>query len=370
MNIKTKISRLLRQEQTKAEEKLWKYLRDRRYNGLKFRRQHPIKNYIVDFINIENQIIIELDGKYNNDILQKEKDELRDIHLETLGYKVLRFENKIVFKNPELIFNSIKKNIKSSESLPLPQGEGWGEGNAKSHPHPNLLPQGRRDFTVLSTKKLSTAQKELLLNSGIGFVEYNAIEIELLPVNFSQNIQNAIFTSKNAVRAVFNENSKSLPLLWERAGVRACCVGENTKKLLEENGLKVVETAQNASDLGEIISKNYKNEQFFFFCGNLRRDELPSILKENNIQFEEVIVYKTHQKPKKFDRTFDGIFFFSPSGIYSYTSDNIIGESVAFCIGNTTASEAKKYTNNIIVANKPTVENVIVQAVKYFDKRI
>lgn len=215
--------------------------------------------------------------------------------------------------------------------------------------------------SILSTKKLSTTQKELLLNSGIGFVEYNAIEIELLDVDFNQNIENAIFTSKNAVKALQN-------LEFE---IQNCfCVGDNTKKLLEGNGLKVTEIAQNASDLGEIISKNYKNEQFFFFCGNLRRDELPSILKENNVKLDEIVVYRTHKKSKKFDRTFNGILFFSPSAVQSYVSNNIIDNSMVFCIGNTTASEAKKYTNNIIVANKPTVENVIVQAVKYFDKRI
>ncbi|WP_298542410.1 uroporphyrinogen-III synthase [uncultured Aquimarina sp.] len=215
--------------------------------------------------------------------------------------------------------------------------------------------------TILSTKKLSTAQKGLLLNSGIGFVEYNAIEIELLDVDFNRDIKHAIFTSKNAVKAI--QNSKF--------SIQNCfCVGENTKKLLEENGQKVVETAQNASDLGEIISKNYKNGKFYFFCGNLRRDELPLILKEDNIELEEEIVYKTHKRSKKFDRVFDGILFFSPSAIQSYVSNNFIDKSMVFCIGNTTASEAKKYTNNIIVANKPTVENVIVQAVKYFDKRI
>ncbi|MHA7059337.1 uroporphyrinogen-III synthase [Aquimarina sp. M1] len=215
--------------------------------------------------------------------------------------------------------------------------------------------------TILSTKKLSTAQKELLLNSGIGFVEYHAIEIELLDIDFAKDVQNAIFTSKNGVKAIYNS----------QLTIQNCfCVGENTKKLLEENGQKVIETTQNASELGKIIVEKHKNEQFYFFCGNIRRDELPSILKENNIKFEEVIAYKTRKKTKKFNRAFDGILFFSPSGVESYISGNILGESTAFCIGNTTASEAKKYTNNIIVANKPTVENVIVQAVKYFDKRI
>ncbi|MDH7447283.1 uroporphyrinogen-III synthase [Aquimarina sp. 2201CG14-23] len=217
--------------------------------------------------------------------------------------------------------------------------------------------------TILSTKKLSVAQKELLLNAGIGVVAYSAIEIEILDISgtYTSPIANAIFTSKNAVKAIQNTDII----------IDVCfCVGENTKKLLEENGQKVVETAKNASDLGKIIAKKHKTEQFSFFCGNIRRDELPAILKENDIHLEEKVVYKTHIKTRKLNRNFDGVFFFSPSGVQSYFSNNVIGTGTAFCIGNTTASEIKKYTNNIIVANKPTVENVIVQAVKYFDKRI
>lgn len=214
--------------------------------------------------------------------------------------------------------------------------------------------------TVLSTKKLSTAQKELLLNSGIGYVAYNAIEIELLDIHFSREIKNAIFTSKNAVLAIQNLEFR----------IQNCyCVGEKTKRLLEKNGQKVKENAENASDLAKIILKKYKNEQFLFLCGNLRRDELPSILKENNIELKEKIVYKTYLNSKKLNRIFDGVLFFSPSGVQSYVSENAISNSVAFCIGSTTASEAKKYSKNIIVANKPTVENIIVQAVKYFKKR-
>ncbi len=211
--------------------------------------------------------------------------------------------------------------------------------------------------TILSTKKLTLAQKELLLNTGLGFVEYDAINIELLEIKIDHETQNAIFTSKNAVKAIQNSEFR----------IQNCfCVGSNTKKLLEENGQNVVEVAQNASDLAKTIIKKYKNGSFLFFCGNLRRNELPDLLKRNNVNVKEQIVYKTHINSKKFNRSFDGILFFSPSGVQSYVSENKMDKSIAFCIGSTTASEAKKYTNNIIIANKPTVENVIVQAVKYF----
>ncbi|WP_109301843.1 uroporphyrinogen-III synthase [Aquimarina sp. AU474] len=214
--------------------------------------------------------------------------------------------------------------------------------------------------TVLSTKKISLPQKELLLNSGIGFVLYDAITIEILKFNLAESVVNGIFTSKNAVKAIIESE----------INISNCfCVGENTKRLLQNNGLKVVETAQNASDLAKKIIKGYKNEDFSFFCGNLRRNELPDLLAQNKITLKEQKVYKTHLNSKKFNRSFDGILFFSPSGVQSYVAENTIDQSVAFCIGNTTASEAKKYCDTIIVANKPTVENVIVQAVKYFNKK-
>ncbi|WP_103068897.1 uroporphyrinogen-III synthase [Aquimarina sediminis] len=211
--------------------------------------------------------------------------------------------------------------------------------------------------TILSTKKLSVAQKELLSNADIKYVEYEAIEIELLETQIEKDIQNAIFTSKNAFKAIKNI----------RTNISKCfCVGENTKKLLEENGLNIVETAQNAFDLAQIIIKKYKNESFLFFCGNLRRNELPDLLNQNKIDLKEQVVYKTHLKLDKFDRSFDGILFFSPSGIQSYVSENTIEPSIAFCIGNTTAAEARKYAATTVVASKPSVEDVIVQAIEYF----
>jgi len=215
--------------------------------------------------------------------------------------------------------------------------------------------------TILSTKIVSEAQKELLLNAGLGYVEYNAIEVELLDFRYNNKVKNVIFTSKNAVNAI-----QGLGINIENC----FCVGEKTKRILEGNGYNVVETSQNATELANSIVKKHKNDQFLFLCGNRRRDELPMILKKHGIQLQEHIVYNTHFNKKRFQRPFDGILFFSPSAIQSYMTSNALDNSIAFCIGNTTASEAKKYTSNIIVANKPTIENVIVQAVKYFDKKI
>lgn len=212
--------------------------------------------------------------------------------------------------------------------------------------------------TVLSTKVLSHSQKELFLNSGIGLVEYNALKFNFLEVDIPQNITHLIFTSKNAVRAFLDKSDNRQFIMY-----KVFCVGEKTKKLLEENGLNVIKTAENALELANFIKKKYKKHHFLFICGNLRREELPRVLTENNIRYDEIEVYQTDLVSKKFNRSFEGILFFSPSGIKSYLLENIIQNSWIFCIGQTTAKEAKKYSNKLIIANKPTVENVLVQAI-------
>src|SRR5690606_23659102 len=117
----------------------------------------------------------------------------------------------------------------------------------------------------------------------------------------------------NAVLAIQNANMS----------IQKCfCVGEKTKSLLEENGQKVQKTTKYASELADFIVKNHKNDTFHFFCGNLRSNEIPSKLEENNIAFKEITVYKTTLIPKKNERHFDAILFFSPSGVKSYFSNN------------------------------------------------
>ncbi len=213
---------------------------------------------------------------------------------------------------------------------------------------------------LLSTKKLTLAQKELLLNAGFGLVEYDAIRIEHLNFDVPEEIENAIFTSQNGVRSYFSNKTKNRE-------ISSCyCVGEKTKALLEENGQKVVKMAQNSEELGQFILKTARNESFFYFCGSQRRDDLPDLLKSAKIELFEVKTYKTELKSRHFGQKFDGILFFSPSGVQSFTMENSLTEETAFCIGKTTAEEAKKHTNKVVIANSPSVESVIAKAAKTF----
>lgn len=213
--------------------------------------------------------------------------------------------------------------------------------------------------TVLSTKILTPSQKELFLNSGLGLVEYDALKIEFLDVKIPLGHQNYVFTSQNSVK-VFLDQSKGM----DRSDFCIFCVGEKTRSLLESNGLEVVKMTDYASDLGDFIVKNHRTETFVFVCGQQRRDDLPLIFSKNNIRYKEVVVYRSILNPKTFQRDFDGILFFSPRGIQSFLLENSLKNSTLFCIGETTASEAKKHSDHIIIAKKPTVENVLVQAIK------
>jgi|TARA_B110000967_G_scaffold25098_1_gene23105 very-short-patch-repair endonuclease len=102
----------LRNNATPAERELWKYISSSKLAGRKFRRQHSINNYIVDFFCFEEKLIIELDGEHHFSDEGYKKDSKRDAALNTAGYKIIRIENKWVFDNLEGVLDDIKRNFK------------------------------------------------------------------------------------------------------------------------------------------------------------------------------------------------------------------------------------------------------------------
>ncbi|MDH3027912.1 endonuclease domain-containing protein [Methylobacterium fujisawaense] len=86
-------ARSLRRTQTSAEAKLWRVLRNRALNGWKFRRQHPIDPYIVDFACIEAKLIVEVDGATHSTDAELVRDAMRTEILESLGFALLRIPN-------------------------------------------------------------------------------------------------------------------------------------------------------------------------------------------------------------------------------------------------------------------------------------
>ena len=115
--------RELRQKSTKEEEILWKQLRGNKL-GYKFKRQHSIGGYILDFYCSKIKLIIEIDGTSHLGADAKEYDEIRDKYFSELGYKTVRFSNNEVENDLEEVLNKIRTYL----------------------PHPNPLLEKARDL--------------------------------------------------------------------------------------------------------------------------------------------------------------------------------------------------------------------------------
>ncbi len=111
----------LRNRMTAAEEILWKHIRINQWK-LKFRRQHPIWNYVADFYCHGIKLVIELDGSIHEADDVKKNDEAREKHLKELGLTVLRFKNEEIFKNMPLVLKTISKTIETLQNTPLGDG--------------------------------------------------------------------------------------------------------------------------------------------------------------------------------------------------------------------------------------------------------
>ena len=217
---------------------------------------------------------------------------------------------------------------------------------------------------ILSTKKLQPNQKQFLLNAGFSVIETDFISIRDKYFTFSNINDNLIFTSQNAVKAVANH-----PDVQEIRRNPVFCVGERTADLLDELGFTVQESAENAAALAKIMTTDYVSESFTFFSGNLRMETLPEQLKVAGIDYNEIEVYETILMPKRIETPVEGILFFSPSAVESYLQANTITNEMCFCIGKTTAEALEKITQDIIIANHPTVENVIIQCLNHYSKK-
>lgn len=99
----------LRSNPTKAEEILWQHLKSKQLNGIKFRRQHPVKKFILDFYSHEFKVGIELDGYHHNQTSIQFYDNDRSQILSEYGIRILRISNTLVFEDISLV----KENILS-----------------------------------------------------------------------------------------------------------------------------------------------------------------------------------------------------------------------------------------------------------------
>ena len=109
------VARELRARETAAEDLLWKALRDRRLDGFKFRRQHPVGRFVVDFCCLERRLAIEVDGEIH--ARQQQRDAERDALLTGIGWRVLRIPNAEV----QTDFHRVLAKIRTALREPPPQ---------------------------------------------------------------------------------------------------------------------------------------------------------------------------------------------------------------------------------------------------------
>ena len=186
--------------------------------------------------------------------------------------------------------------------------------------------------------------------------------IKIDPIEFDNNliIDNGIITSQNAAKIVIDN----------KVLIKNCfCVGEKTKDLLENNGFNVVKAKRSSEELAKSILRKNKNEDFWYFCGNIRREELPSLIKDEVNVYREIVIYNTSPVLKKVNQDYKDIIFCSPSAVESYTQENSLENSTAYCIGETTAKEAEKYTKEVIISNEQNLEELLKTTVKHLKKK-
>ncbi len=102
--------RVMRREPTPAENALWDQLRNRRFKGLKFRRQHTVGRFIVDFLCADESLVVEIDGPIHQ--LGAQKDQIREKFLERHGLRVIRFTNEEILFNLDHVLQRLESQLK------------------------------------------------------------------------------------------------------------------------------------------------------------------------------------------------------------------------------------------------------------------
>jgi uroporphyrinogen-III synthase len=209
---------------------------------------------------------------------------------------------------------------------------------------------------VLCTRELSPALVEAAAVKGVVIDTLSFIAIEpLRAFQVPEPAGVAIFTSVNAVEAVEGGNWKIF-----------CIEGATRRKAAERFGeAAIVATAGSAAELAETIIREGWVKAAWFFCGDLRREELPVKLREAAVEVHEVVVYRTKLTPRKIGREYDGIAFFSTSAVESFFSVNQIpAHTELFAIGGTTAAAIRQYSDNpVTTCERPDAELLINQII-------
>jgi len=219
-------------------------------------------------------------------------------------------------------------------------------------------------INILSTKTLSKDLISILPVNNFNTLSLDFIQTNRIPFDEKEILNSSnhwIISSKNTLNILFDTYS-----LEDLKHIFFYCVGDKTSNIITHNNLKLITSAQSSSDLAKDIVENYNQTVFTFIGGEMRRKELTRILKSQTIELSKYNVYSTNLFPCKIESKQNGILFFSPSAVQSFVLKNTITTEQLFCIGNTTANEAKQYSTNINIAQNQTIESVIELVKTYY----
>lgn len=270
-------------------------------------------------------------------------------------------------KDDEILFKGVLLSLDGSKRIDVTRTEKIGNHDYVAEFCANYIIErgGKRlmdeikkhdkDIDVYATKSLSELQLQQFSNH-LKVKCDDAIKINfnrLAPKVLKSPIKNVVITSQNAVDAILNSVASE-----ELNFKNIYCVGRRTKKLIEQKIGPVKHSANNAKALADYMVEYLEGTEVTYFCSDIRLDELPQILTENNIKVTEIEAYQTKLDAAKIPNAVKGVMFFSPSTVESFIKQNK-PTGIAFCIGETTAKEAKKYFSEVKIAKIPSVESVI-----------
>ncbi|HET8736097.1 MAG TPA: hydroxymethylbilane synthase [Pricia sp.] len=263
-----------------------------------------------------------------------------------------------------------KKKLQSEFSAPLGRHEFLGRDCANS-----ILSRGGKllmneiqgvtpkKANIYSTKDLTPGQLELFAKA-VRVKSQDFIKVSpnrMSAYELKKERQNVIITSQNTVEALL-ANVAPEDLKFKNI----YCVGRKTKRLIERRIGPVRHQEKYAEKLAGYLAEYLEGLEVTYFCSNLRLDTIPDILADNNIKVNEIEAYKTRLAPVKVDDGIEGVMFYSPSTVESYILKNA-ADKVAYCIGETTATEARKHFKEVRIAGNPTVESLIELVNVYYN---
>jgi len=219
----------------------------------------------------------------------------------------------------------------------------------------DTIKHASKQTNIYSTKTLTTDQR-LLFNENVIAESSDFIKISLnriKPQIIRNQIENVIIASKNSVEALLH-NFSAVELQFKNI----YCVGRRTKRLVEKRIGPVKHTEKNAKALANYLVEYLEGSEATYFCSDLHEDDLSTILSDNNIKVSEVEAYQTKYDAVNINESVEGVIFYNALTVQSYLKEND-PDKIAFCISETTATEAKKKFEDVRISKLPTVESVI-----------